>query len=108
MITFFILVVLYGLIFPYLGYKIVQRRIKKITRIRNLIIERRAINYATVRTYNAIDNIWNKKEILEVLSEIDIIKVYNNYHKLYNRNLIDHLADEMDENDFNKAIVYFK
>lgn len=108
MITFFILIVLYGLILPYCGYKIVQKRIKKVSRIRKLIIERRALHLVTVKIHNEITNLIGQKEIMEIIqSDIDTIKIRNNYHKLYNCDLITHLEDNIDGNDFNKLEIYF-
>lgn len=99
MTTFFILSFLYFLLLP-VSYLLILRwqRIKR-TRV------------APYKLYNAMSSfLWlDEKTIMDVLqSDIDIVRVRNNYYKLYNLDLINHLADELNSDNFNKAVACFK
>lgn len=102
MITFFILLVLYCGLFPFLGYHIVQRRIKRIGRLRVII--------NTKYTAYTIGNIfwswtsWDETLIPDLLSgNIDTKLLRRMYHKLYGEDLNRKIQDEMNGEAFNKA-----
>lgn len=102
MITFFVLLILYCGLFPFLGFHIVQRRIKGIGRIRTVIRTR----YAVHAIANEMES-WlhrDDKLILDVLKgNIEKRMIQSIYWRYYGKNIMDVFRDELNGESFNKA-----
>ena len=102
MITFFVLLILYCGLFPFLGFHIVQRRIKRIGRLRVIINTRHAAHqiHREMKSWFMLD----EQLIFDFLeSNIDKVGLQWTYQKYYGENLIDEFRKEFNGENFNKA-----
>lgn len=102
MITLFILLALYCGLLPFLGYHVVQRRIKRIGRLRMIVNTK----HATYSIHSEMKKWWIVDEglIFGLLgSNIDIGWLRWFYYKYYGENIIEEMAKEFNGEKFNRA-----
>lgn len=105
MIAFFILLILYCGLLPFLGFHIVQRRIKRIGRLRVIINTRRAA-YA-IRNAMKSWIMTDEKLIFDTLgSNIDPSWLKWNYHKCYGENIIDEFRKEFNQKNSTRLVGF--